>query len=41
MDRKTHLSGYIAGYTGGGGVVEPQEGTLHVSVTLVYALSGE
>jgi len=34
-----NLSGYIAGYTGGGGVVEPQEGTLYVNVTLVYGLS--
>jgi uncharacterized protein YggE len=33
-----NLSGYIAGYTGGGGVVEPQEGTLYVNVTLVYGL---
>ncbi len=32
-----NLSGYIAGYTGGGGVVEPQEGTMNV--TLVYGLS--
>jgi uncharacterized protein YggE len=36
-----NLTGYIAGYTGGGGAVESQEGTLNVNVTLVYALSKE
>ncbi len=41
IEIRDNLSSYIAGYTGGGGGVDPQEGTLWAYVTQVYAMSKE
>jgi uncharacterized protein YggE len=41
MSVRDYMLPYVAGYSGGGGMIAPQEGALEATVTLVYELPGK